>query len=171
VKLKKLIRGENGFTLIEMVVVVAITGIIALGGATATYHVMINGGRNADATAASQNALNAIHWISRDAQMAQTVSPGGASGFPLTLRWVAWDNIEHEVVYTLDDGELTRAYSTDGSSESEAVVAQCINPDAALTNCGFFGGVLSLKVTATVGEGARAVSVGKVREIAPRPRL
>jgi len=170
-KFKRLIKGENGFTLIEMVVVLAITGIIGLGAAVATYHVMTHSSRNADATSASQHTLNAIHWISRDAQMAQVVSPEGTSGFPLTLRWVEWDNIGHEVVYTIEDGALIRAYSTDGGGDSQVVVAQHINPDTEMTNCGFSDGVLTLKITATVGEGVRAVSVGKVREIVPRPGL
>jgi hypothetical protein len=103
--------------------------------------------------------------------MAQTVSPEGDSGFPLTLQWVAWDNTEHEVIYTLEDGALVRAYSTSGGSESEAVVAQYIDSGVELTNCEYFEEVLSLKITSTVGEGVHAVSVGKVREIVPRPGL
>jgi len=81
-KFGRLIRGENGFTLIEMVIAVAITGIIGLGTATSTYHVMIHGSRNADATSASQHVLNAIHWISRDVQMAQSL---GSRSVPHSL--------------------------------------------------------------------------------------
>ena len=170
-KFRRLIKSEKGFTLIEMVVALALTGIIGLGAVTAIYHVMINGGRNADAVAASQHALNAVHWISRDAQMSQVISTEGTSGFPLTLQWVTWDNSEHEVVYSIEDGTLTRSYSTGGVEESEVVVAQYINTTAEMTGCEFSSGVLTLKITATVGEGIHTVSVGKVREIAPRPGL
>ena len=107
-KFRRLIKKEKGFTLIELVVALAITGIIGLGAGAATYHVMTQSDQNTAATSARHQALNAIHWMSRDVQMAQTVSPEGASGFPLTLRWVAWDNVGHEVVYSIVDGNLTR---------------------------------------------------------------
>jgi hypothetical protein len=103
--------------------------------------------------------------------MAQTVSPDGASGFPLTLQWVDWDNTDREVVYTINDGILKRSYSIDGELESALVVAQYINPDVEMTSCGFSEGVLTLKITATAGEGSHVESVSKVREIVPRPGL
>ena len=170
-KFRRLIKSEKGITLIEMAVAIAITGIIGLGATAAIYHVMTQSDQNTGATSARHHTLNAIHWMSRDVQMAQTVSPEGISGFPLTLQWVAWDNVGHEVVYSIVDGDLTRSYSNDSGEETEAVVAQYINPDAEMTNCELSGGVLTMRITATIGEGSHAVSVGKVREVAPRPGL
>lgn len=164
-------KNQIGFTLIEIVVAIAITGFIGAGVATATVQVLTQSTRNTDYTAASRHTLNSIHWISRDAQMAQTVEPNGASGFPLTLGWVEWDNTAHQVTYTLEDGTLQRSYSVNGGEPSDTVVAQYINPGTEMTNCQFASGVLTLKVTATVGNGSDTASVTKVREITPRPGL
>ena len=164
-------KNQAGFTLIELAVVIAITGLIGVGITTATFQVISQSAQNTDYTAASRHTLNAVYWISRDAQMSQTVEPNGASGFPLTLSWVEWDNSTHQVTYTLEDGKLQRSYSADGGEPEETAVAQHINPGTEMTNCEFAGGVLTLKVTATVGEGSTATSVTKVRQIAPRPGL
>jgi prepilin-type N-terminal cleavage/methylation domain-containing protein len=164
-------RNQRGFTLIEMLTVVAITGLIAIGASIATAQVLHQSTRNSDYTTASRHTLNAINWISCDAQMAQTVQPDGASGFPLTLSWVDWDNTLHQVIYTLEDSKIRRGYSIGGGEPRDILIAEYIDPDAQMTNCEFDGGVLTLQVTATVGEGRQTSSVTKVREISPRPSL
>lgn len=164
-------KNQAGFTLIEVLTVVVITGLIGVGAVTAIHQVLTQTTRNTDYTAASRQTLNAVHWISRDAQMAQTVVPDGASGFPLLLSWVEWDNTLHQVTYTLEDDKLRRSYAIDGGEPDEILVAQHINSDLAMTNCDFSGGVLTLKVTVSVGEGSQITSVTKVREISPRPAL
>ena len=164
-------KGQRGFTLIEVIVALAITGLIGLGAATATVQVLNQGPRNSDYTTASRHTMNAIYWISRDSQMSQTVSPGGASGFPLTLSWIEWDNSEHQVNYSIEDDKLRRSYSIDGSEPGQTVVAQYINSVSENTTCEFAGGVLTVKVTATVGGGSYSLSVTKVRKITPRPGL
>lgn len=164
-------KNQRGFTLIELIVTVAITGLLGAGVTMAMFHVFTQSNQNTNSMAASKHALNAMHWITRDAQMAQTVDPDEASGFPLTLSWTEWDNSSHQVTYTLEDGNLRRGLSIDGGAPSESVVAQYINSDNATTNCELVSGVLTLKVTATVGEGSRTTSVTKVRQIAPRPGL
>jgi len=114
--------------------------------------------------------MNAIYWLSRDAQMSQTVEPGGASGFPLTLSWIEWDNSAHQITYSIEGDKLRRSYS-DGGEPSQTVVAQYINSVSENTGCEFTGGVLTVELTVTVGTGSNAVSVTKVREITPRPGL
>ena len=157
--------------MIEVIVVLAITGLIGLGAAMTTGQVLTQGARNSDYTTASRHTMNAIYWISRDAQMSQTVEPDEVTGFPLTLSWIEWDNSEHQVTYSIEDNKLLRNYSADGGEPSQTVVAQYINPVSENTTCEFTGGVLTVKVTATVGEGSHALSVTKVREITPRPGL
>ncbi|MFC1972076.1 type II secretion system protein J [Chloroflexota bacterium] len=164
-------RNQRGFTLIELIVAVAITSLLTAGATMAIFQVFSQSSRSTDYMSASKHALNAVYWVSRDAQMAQTVNPDVTSGFPLVLSWVEWDNSSHQVTYTLTAGKLSRQYSIDGGVPSESVVAQFINSDNAMTTCGLSGGVVTLKITATLGEGSGATNVTKLRDITPRPGL
>jgi len=170
-KFWSILNNQEGFTLIEVIAVVVITGLIGSGVAMATMQVVDQGSRNSGYAAASRHTLNAVQWISRDTQMSQAVEPDGASGFPLTLGWTEWDNSEHEIIYSLEEDKLKRSYSIDCGTPSEIVVAQYINSVSENTTCEFTSGILTLQVTTTVGEGRHALSVTKVREIIPRPGL
>lgn len=165
-------QGQQGFTLIEVIVALVLTGLIGAGASVATIQVLQQGSRNGDYTTASRHTMNAIYWVSRDAQMSQAVAPDdGASGFPLTLSWTEWDNSVHQAIYSIEDDRLMRSYSVNGSSPSETLVAQYINSVSGNTTCAFSDRVLTVTVTATVGGGASAVSLTKTCNIAPRPGL
>jgi prepilin-type N-terminal cleavage/methylation domain-containing protein len=169
----RLFHGSQcGFTILEMLVTLVLIGFISLGASMASAQVLKETTRNTDYVTASRQAMNAIFWISRDAQMAQTIL--GDDVFPeagaLVFTWTTWENQHEQVTYSLADGELRRRYSNDGEPV-ETIVAECINPDPNLTNCVSDGGVLSLMITASVGEGSRAVSVTRTHGIASRPNL
>lgn len=168
---QQIIKTQTGFTLIELLISLAITGLIVAGAAMATNQVLAQSDRNGEYTTASQHAMNALYWVSRDAQMSQSIQCGENSGFPLTLYWTQWDNSEHQVIYSIQDGVLRRNYSIDGGAAIETIVAQYINSTDENTLCEFSSLVFTVKVTATLGEGTRTVSVTKIREITPRPGL
>jgi prepilin-type N-terminal cleavage/methylation domain-containing protein len=169
---------QRGFTIIEMAVALTITGLIAAGALMATMQIATQGTRNSTYTTASRHAQNAIQWISRDAQMSQVITLNGASGFPLDLNWVEWDNSNHQVVYTIADEELRRSYyvkptgQEDWQLYNETLIAQYINSLPANTSCNITSdNTLLVKITATAGIGPRSISITKEREVLPRPGL
>ena len=170
-KLWSIRKTQKGFTIIEIMFVLAITGLISAGAAMSTAQIVTQGARNSEYAAANQHTLNAVHWISRDAQMSQTVVPNGATGFPLDLKRVGWENSVYEASYNVTDGKLIRSYSINGTLLNEMLVAEYINMVSENTTVAYSDNVVALKVTATMGSGSNAASVTKEREIKPRPSL
>jgi hypothetical protein len=75
------------------------------------------------------------------------------------------------VTYTLADGELRRSYSIDGGDPTETVVAEYISQDPSLTKITPGDAIVTLKITAVVGNGELAVTLTRLRDIIPRPKL
>ena len=162
-------RGQNGFTAVEMLVAVAIAGLIGGGVVMSIAQTVNTSAQNSDHTLAVNEFRNAVYWIRHDAKMAQTIQvDAGESGLPLVLSWVEWDNSQHEITYDLDGGKLIRTKSVDGN-ESTMLVAENIDP--ALTSFEFVGGMLSFDLTITVGEGSRTVTESQECTVDPRPGL
>jgi prepilin-type N-terminal cleavage/methylation domain-containing protein len=171
-KLNSLLKSQSGLTLIEVIVAIALTGIIALGASVSTVQLLKQTSSDRDYTVASRNATNAIYWISHDAVMAQQIQ--GYSGFPLTndltLSWTTWDSASYSVNYTLEDGVLKRICSEDGSINT-IVIAEHIDPALDKTFCSSSNGVLTLTVTCSVGQGSKAVSITRKKAITSRPKI
>jgi len=133
-------NNQQGFTLIELIIAIAITGIIT-GGITMTIFQVFDGNtRSSNHMIAVRQVQDAGYWVSHDGQMAQSVVVTGVSGFPLTLTWTDWDNGDViRVEYTLDDitNELQREYFTNMIPDNTLIVAEYIDPDN--TKCEFTG--------------------------------
>ncbi len=153
-------KNQRGSALIELVVIIAITGIIA-AGITSTIFSVFSGNVNASGRmTAVRQVQNAGYWISHDVQMAQSVAPAAdpdPDGFPLTLTWTDRNGDQHQVVYTLlADNKLQREHYTnrDTNPDPDAVffVAKFIdqsNTTSELTT----DGVLIFHITVAVATG------------------
>jgi len=162
-------RNQKGFTLIEMLVVIALTGIIAAAATMAIHQVLTGTVLSNDQNTAINQVRNAGYWISRDALMAQSVNITGASDFPLTLRWTDRDHNEHQVDYTLEDmpsgtfKRLQRQETINDAQVTTTTVGQYI--DVGNTDCHWDGEVLTVNITAQVGDKTET----RTFQVKPRP--
>jgi type II secretory pathway pseudopilin PulG len=165
-------KNRVGLTLIDTLVSIMITGIIAIGASVSIAQVMNQTTRNNDFTSASHNAMNALHWMSRDALVAQTIN--GTTGFPLTqtlsMKWTGWDNSVYTANYTITGGQLRRIYS-DGTNVTNTLIAEYINTASGMTGCTSDNGTITITITSSVGTGDKVIDVTRVREISSRPNL
>ncbi len=144
---------QQGFTLIELIVALAIAGILIVGIGTTIFQIIIQNGRATRDMQAILNVENAGYWMSHDALMAQTMT---SSGFPLILGWQDWDGNFNEVTYALTNGYLQRSLSINGGASTATLIAQGINADSAMTNYQFVNGVVTFKITSTIGPTSEA---------------
>jgi len=133
--------GEKGYTFIELVVAIAIIALVSGAAAIATFQVFKGTERNNNYMTAVRQVHNAGYWISRDTQMAQSVTADNltAPGF-LLLTWTEWDDAGaptyHSVTYFFEDqtdgiGKLKRSHWSSAGASEQTLVAEYIyyNPD------------------------------------------
>jgi len=186
-KMKKLFNDQRGFTLVEMLVVVAIMGIIAAGIAMTISQVMAVNSRTSSHMVALRQVQQAGDRVSKDVLQARSIhpDPSSATGFPLTLTIPYWGEDEDEnpvelqlkVRYVLSDDNLQREYYGDGvingGPDYTTTVARYIlsvHPDDVGNIMTSFGpaeeaGAYIFKVSAKVG--ARIET--REYEVRPRP--
>ena len=157
-------KDQRGLTLVELMIAIALAGIVTAGITMLISNVFATSARTSNHMTAVRQVQSAGYWVSKDALQAQNVTPdGGDSGFPLTLTW-EWEGTKNEVTYTITaDNKLQRTRSVGGVVTNTGVIAQFI--DSAKTEVELVGGVLRFKVTATVG----GQSETRVYEVEPRP--
>lgn len=168
---KKPKANQKGFTLLEILIAVAISGLVVAAAASALFQVF----QSTD-TAAHMVAVRHVQTagcrVSTDALQAQTVSANiatawGSEGFPLELHCEDWQGNSDNITYTLDvpSGELKRKSL---ATSTPMIVARYLTGD---TTCSWneTAKVLTLTVTASVTGAHGPETETRTYEIEPRP--
>lgn len=124
--------GKKGFTLIELVIAMAITVLISGASTMALSQIYGGTGRNNNHLTTVRQVESAGFWISRDAQRAQSISTDNLTSPDfLLLNWTEWDNdgnpIYHSVRYSFDNitaniGRLKRSYWSSAGANQQTLV-------------------------------------------------
>jgi prepilin-type N-terminal cleavage/methylation domain-containing protein len=159
-KMKKLNKDQKGFTLIEVLIAIAITGLITWGITMTIFQVFDMNTRSTNRMAAITQLENAGLWVSKDTQMANDVSTPSEESLQLTWNDY-WDTgASHNVTYTLEDNTLQRSHSVNGGASNSTTIAEYIDQ----TSFVWDGDWLTFTVTATVG----GESETRVYKVTPR---
>lgn len=156
-------KKQSGFILVEIIVAVAVTGIIISAVTGTIFQVFTANARDTAHMIAVKQVENAVHWIGHDIQMAQTAKTDDPATV-LTLIWVEWNETENQVTYTLN-GDLKRTYSRNGQPTETTIVAQHIE-SIVVAPKPYTGGKLTFTITATL-DGLKSET--RVVEVLPRP--
>ena len=171
-KLGIISKSQVGFTIVELMLALAISGVLSTGVTMTLFQMVTGSARTSNHMTAVRQVQNAGYWVSRDAQLMQgepiIVTDGGGQLVSVTLSWIDWNDTLNTVIYTFEGtDEGTELWRDDGAQP--ALIARFIDPAPTKTMCDFSGGVLTFTVTVTVGSGSQEQSESRVYRIVPRP--
>ncbi len=150
---KEFYKASGGFALLDLAVSMAVSSVLIGGMATSIHQLMSFPTDIESGSVAIQQSQNFSYWISRDGQMAQTVSigdnPNTTENETLSFSWVGVKRTDANnndyidtftVLYLYDSGKLSRyrhlhtdKYSSNGNlvgftdSETTAAIAEYVS--------------------------------------------
>ena len=149
---------QPGFTLMELVIAIAISAVILVGIGAALRVILVSSADSTNKALARIEVQYADSWIGDDVVQAQSVSMGSSSngwgGFPLNISWTTPQpgNITYSIQPITDKLGRNLWSLCRTTNSGTATVAEYLNP--LLTSCslgfGTFGNVLVLNVASEV---------------------
>ncbi|MCD6599096.1 MAG: prepilin-type N-terminal cleavage/methylation domain-containing protein [Dehalococcoidia bacterium] len=159
-------KNQKGFTLIELIVALAIASVIGVAATMTAHQVVTIPVISNDSNTAINQVRNAVNWINRDVQSATPGSINTTSSKFLSMEHLEWDDgtstwsTPIRVEYALGNGELRRSYN---ESTPGTLVAQYIDT----ASCSWNSTEKVLTVNITVQVGTRTET--RTFEVKPRP--
>lgn len=159
--LKSIYKTQLGFTAIELLVGVALIGLIGAAAATGVAQIFNGSSLSTNRMVTTNNVRNAGDWIARDARMAESVTI--VDNCP-TIIWHDYDTSDlHTLIYSMSGTDLIRSHQIAANAPTVTTVAQNIT---AITS-GVTNGRLTVTITATV----KSTSETRTFTIVPRNSL
>jgi len=129
-------HGEKGYTLIELIIAIAIMVIVSGAAGATIFQIFKNVERNNNHITTVHQVQNAGYWISRDAQKAQNATTDNLA-LPefLILSWTEWDDdgdpTYHSATYSLEEltngiGKLKRDHWSSAGANEQTLIADYI---------------------------------------------
>ncbi len=141
---------QKGFTLLELLVAMAVGGVVMAGALAAVYQVVWGTSRTNSQVVALNDVHQAALQLKKDLEMTQSADlPGGAA---INLSWTDYtsfdleENKNHTSSYVLSNGELQRTY--DGTMSIAGRNITSVN----FTRDPLNDRVINVAITATAGD-------------------
>lgn len=124
-------KGEAGFGMLTLVVVVALSAIIAAGAGMTTIQIFKGTDRNEDHIQTIRQAQNLGRWFSQDAMMAENVTAGDDTGTSdvelLSIYWKDWENgdtFDTRYLWVDDADSLKQIKRTQVTRDIDSVITE-----------------------------------------------
>ena len=186
-------KDQNGFSLVELLAAIAISGIIIIGLVIGIFQLFTGHARASGEMTVVRQVQQAGYYISRDTQMARDVlvgdDPGTAEVEVVTLTWYWFlyhedepdrDGEGNRAIYTLENDKLYRNYyfapedlvtgevkEDDYALISRTIIAEYIDDIIVTWN----GSELQVNVTASIENIAGIQEESRIYEAKPRPNV